>query len=170
METPSLNLPMRDILDQQSASFFALGEAVPKPEILEKLEGYTERVSSHLLSLMESVAMRNAACFSDEMTCAYRYVFQKACINPEGSPPDFAELRRRIRDRLTLGGRVDDLENYVAELFGFLPGKALTMANIDVTHPNIRRVHKVLSSTRRTLYPRRDFRPPTTRLSITLSL
>ena len=87
---------------------------------------------------MQNLAKENAACFSDEVTCALRYVLQKACINQD-TAPDFVALKEQIRKRIK--GKDLNLGGYVARTFGFVEGTNLTVANIDVSHPSIAAVH-----------------------------
>ena len=84
---------------------------------------------------------RNSACFVDNMTCAYRYVLQKACLNNNTRDAGFEKLREKIKSKLSGDISKEEFQHFVSEKFGFLHGKLPIKENIDPNHPNIERMH-----------------------------
>ena len=98
---------------------------------------YPRRVALHLEALYLKMAEGNMACFADNMTCAYRYVLQKACLNDNTEGTGFDELRENIKAKLSGEITKEELQQFVAMQFGFVQGKLPLTSSIDSHHPNI---------------------------------
>ena len=131
--------PLRQSLDKVDID--SLSNSNTTDEMSAIFKDYPKRVALHLESLFLEMADRNSACFNDNMTCAYRYVLQKACLNNNTEDAGFDMLRENIRLKLSGEMKKEEFQQFVSEKFGFLQGEHPLKSTIDQYHHNLIRRH-----------------------------